>query len=71
MANKFPTKIHPAPVPFPNGGGIKHAMATRNTVKQKEIDLANAKHELELAKIHEKHNPKPKTGAPSGSKKAN
>lgn len=69
MASKFLTKILPAPLAFPNGGGLK-TVAT-NKVKEHEIKVAEAQHQLKLAQIEEKHRPTPKTGASRASKKAN
>jgi hypothetical protein len=60
MASSKPTKIQPAPLPFPNGGGIA-AMATRgNKVKEQEIRVAEEQHKLKLAQIEAKHKPKAK-----------
>jgi hypothetical protein len=61
----MPTRLTPAPVAFPNGGGLK-AMANKNSKRhQLERDALAAKHEVERAKLQEKHanesKPKPTT----------
>lgn len=43
--------------------------ARKNVVKENEIKLAEAKHQLEISKIEEKHRPKAKT--PTTRKPAN
>jgi hypothetical protein len=58
MSSKFRTKLEPAPLSFPDGGGLK-AVATRgNKIKQQEIRVAEEQHKLKLAQIEEKHKPK-------------
>ncbi|CAB5219558.1 hypothetical protein UFOVP221_91 [uncultured Caudovirales phage] len=60
MASRYPTKLPPAALPFPNGGGIA-AVATRgNKVKEQEIRVAEEQHKLKLAQIEAKHAPKAK-----------
>lgn len=63
MANKPLTKLEPAPLAFPNGGGLKAMTARKNEIKDKQIKLAHAKHELELAKIEQQHRATLRTGA--------
>lgn len=50
------TKLEPAPLKYPNGGGIK-AMTGRTAPKSQklEIEALKKKHEVELAKLQEKH----------------
>lgn len=49
------TKLKPAPVTFPDGGGLS-AMATKPRESQQlEVDAMEAKHKAELAKLKEKH----------------
>ena len=49
------SKLGPAPLTYPNGGGLK-AMATKPRASQKlEVEAMQAKHEAELAKLKEKH----------------
>jgi hypothetical protein len=50
------TKLEPAPLKYPNGGGIK-AMTSRQAPKSQklEIEALKKKHEVELAKLQEKH----------------
>ena len=57
------TKLKPAPLKYPNGGGLA-AMATKPRASQKlEVEALEAKHAAELAKLKEKHmsENKPKT----------
>jgi hypothetical protein len=53
---KFLTKIPPAPLAHPNGGGLQR-VAT-NKVKEQEIRVAEEQHKLKLAQIEAKHKPK-------------
>ena len=48
------TKLKPAPLKFPQGGGLK---AMSNTPKSQglEMDALKAKHKVEIAKLEEKH----------------
>jgi hypothetical protein len=49
------TKLKPAPLAYPNGGGLA-AMANKSKPSQKlEVDAMEAKHKAELAKLKEKH----------------
>jgi hypothetical protein len=49
------TKLKPAPLAYPNGGGLA-AMATKPRASQKlEVEALQKKHEVELAKLQEKH----------------
>jgi hypothetical protein len=49
------TKLKPAPLKFPNGGGLA-SMATKPRASQKlEVEALEAKHAAELAKLKEKH----------------
>ena len=57
------TKLTPAPLTYPNGGGLS-LMATKPRESQKlEVEAMEAKHKAELAKLKEKHSnenkPKP------------
>jgi hypothetical protein len=55
MASKSLTKLKPAPVAYPNGGGLKN-MANGNGKRQKlEREALAKQHEVELAKLAEKH----------------
>jgi len=63
MENKPLTRLKPAPLAFPNGGGLKAMTARKNEIKDKQIKLAQAKLELEIAKIEKQHRATPKTGA--------
>jgi hypothetical protein len=55
MAFKYLTRLKPAPLQFPNGGGLQ-AMAKGNSKVQKlERDALEAKHEVERAKLADKH----------------
>ena len=49
------TKVQPAPLKYPNGGGL-NIMAKKTPKSQKlEMDALKAKHEVEIAKLQEKH----------------
>ena len=49
------TKLKPAPLAYPNGGGLA-SMATKPRASQKlEVEAMEAKHAAELAKLKEKH----------------
>ena len=49
------TKLKPAPLAFPNGGGLK-AMANKKPESQRlEVEALAKKHEAEMAKLKEKH----------------
>jgi len=49
------TKLDPAPLAYPNGGGLK-AMATKPRESQRlEVEALEAKHSAELARLTEKH----------------
>ena len=49
------TKLKPAPLAYPNGGGLA-AMANKPRASQKlEVEAMEAKHKAELAKLKEKH----------------
>lgn len=55
MKSSIPTKLTPAPLAFPNGGGLK-TMATKAPASQKlEVEALKKKHEVEIAKLQEKH----------------
>jgi hypothetical protein len=62
---KWPTKIKPAPLAFPNGGGLK-AMNKGSKVKEQEIRVAEEQHKLKLAQIDEKY--KAKSATPKKAK---
>jgi hypothetical protein len=49
------TKILPAPLAYPNGGGLK-TMANKTPESQRlEMEALEAKHKVEKAKLSEKH----------------
>jgi hypothetical protein len=55
MENHNGTKLKPAPLKYPNGGGIA-AMAKKAPASQKlEVEALQKKHEVEIAKLREKH----------------
>lgn len=51
---KHPFKLGVEHLPFPNGGGLK-AMSTAPKSQNLEMKALKAKHELELARLQEKH----------------
>lgn len=65
MAIKKNLKLEPAPLAYPNGGGLQAMATQKNSLKEKELALAKAKNELEIARIHQKHATKPSTTKPS------
>jgi len=48
------TKITPAPLAYPNGGGLK-TMSTTPKSQKLEVEALKKKHEVELTKLAEKH----------------
>jgi hypothetical protein len=49
------TKLDPAPLAYPNGGGLK-AMGTKPRESQRlEVEALEAKHKAEIARLKEKH----------------
>jgi hypothetical protein len=71
---KWPTRLKPAPVPYPNGGGLK-AMGTSKTLQSKqkaEMDALDAKHEADKAALVHKQaeERKPKAAPKPATKKA-
>ena len=49
------TKLEPAPLKYPNGGGLK-TMAQKAPASQKlEMEALQKKHEVEIQKLKEKH----------------
>jgi hypothetical protein len=49
------TKLEPAPLTYPNGGGL-NAMAHKKPESQRlEVEALAKKHEAEMAKLKEKH----------------
>lgn len=58
------TKVKPAALLYPNGGGLKN-MASKAPASQKlEIEALQKKHEVEMAKLKEKHEKMNKTARP-------
>jgi hypothetical protein len=55
MTSNISTKLEPAKLAFPNGGGLK-AMANKTPASQKlEMEALKKKHEVDIAKLQEKH----------------
>jgi hypothetical protein len=53
---KHPFNLGVEHLPFPNGGGLKAAMASRAPKSQSlEVEALKKKHEVELQKLREKH----------------
>ena len=49
------SKLGPAPLTYPNGGGLK-AMADKKPESQRlEVEALAKKHEADMAKLKEKH----------------
>ena len=54
-AKRRETKVKPAPIAYPNGGGLK-SMGKKAPASQKlEMEALLKKHEVEIAKLKEKH----------------
>jgi len=49
------SKLLPAPVKFPNGGGLSAMSSKPRESQQLEVEAMEAKHKAELAKLKEKH----------------
>ena len=66
------TKLEPAPLKYPNGGGL-NTMASKPKSQELEIDALLAKHKVEIAKLKEKHaaanTPKVKAKVPKAKAK--
>ena len=54
MENHKGTRLKPAPLTYPNGGGLK-AMATAPKSQKLEVEALQKKHEVEMQKLKEKH----------------
>jgi hypothetical protein len=54
VENHSSTKLKAAPLAYPNGGGLK-AMARAPKSQKLEVEALQKKHEVELAKLTEKH----------------
>jgi len=59
------TKLKPAPLQYPNGGGLS-AMAAAPKSQKLEVEALQKKHEVELQKLREKH---ASTNKPAKAKK--
>ena len=55
MASKNTTKLEPASLKYPDGGGMKVLRATSNNIKAAEQQLMEARHNLERLKLKERH----------------
>jgi len=56
MANRFQTKLEPAPVQYPNGGGLQKLAITNGRKRQQlEREVLSKQQELDRAKLAEKH----------------
>lgn len=54
MENHKGTRLKPASLKYPNGGGLK-AMATAPKSQKLEMEALQKKHEVEIQKLKEKH----------------
>jgi hypothetical protein len=54
MNIKHVTKLTPAPLAYPNGGGLK-SMSTAPKSQKLEMEALKKKHEVEIQKLKEKH----------------
>jgi hypothetical protein len=55
MFEKSPTKVAPAPLAYPNGGGLKMTANKPRESQRLEVEALEAKHKAEIAKLKEKH----------------
>lgn len=55
MFENSPTKVAPAPLAYPNGGGLKMPANKPRESQQLEVEALEAKHKAEIAKLKEKH----------------
>jgi len=60
------SKLQPAPLTYPNGGGLKTMANKKPESHRLEVEALAKKHEAEMAKLKEKH---AKMTAPMGAKK--
>ena len=49
------TKLKPAPVPYPNGGGLAAMNKRQSSAQKLEVEALQKQHEAELARLKEKH----------------
>jgi hypothetical protein len=57
------TRIKPAPLAYPNGGGLKAMGTARNKERQLEVALHEAKMALDRHRIDKKYTAKPSAGS--------
>lgn len=55
MFENKPTKVTPAPLAYPNGGGLKLMSKKPRESQRLELEALEAKHKAEIAKLKEKH----------------
>ena len=67
MENHKGTRLKPAPLTYPNGGGLK-AMATAPKSQKLEVEALQKKHEVEMQKLREKHASSNKPAQPKAKK---
>ena len=61
------TKLEPAELKYPNGGGLEVIRATKSNIKNAETQLMEARHNLERLKLKQKHS---EQSAPRTAKRA-
>jgi len=49
------TKLEPAELKYPNGGGLEIIRATKTNIKNAEVQLMEARHNLEKLQLKKKH----------------
>jgi len=64
------TKLKPAPVPYPNGGGLAALNKRQSTAQKLEVEALQKQHEAELARLKEKHVAENKPTMPKPGKAA-
>ena len=65
-----PTRLAPAPLAFPSGGGLK-AMGNKSDTKMKDLEhqILDLQNELNHHKVNKKYAPKPITPAKPATKR--
>jgi len=64
------TKLKPASVPYPNGGGLAAMNKRQSTAQKLEVEAMQKTHEAELARLKEKHATENKPAMPAVKKAA-
>ena len=63
------TKLEPAELKYPNGGGLEIIRATKTNIKSAEVQLMEARHHLEKLQLKQKHAGQSKPSTPKTKSK--